>query len=201
MATFTKFDPHIFLVNERQRESLTAKPAKVAKALECEQDPSAGLAGSATLGASRAEIQSFQGKPAARAAAELVRVDIAEYDGGVRRAWAKEVARLDAARPPADVPPHRWSQFIDDCGRFLSAPWISYAVELGWRPHDLFGCDRLRPFARIDRAGLLWFIHGHKLIALTGDTAVLETARGARQTFHRRPVAAEDTVLAWELDE
>jgi hypothetical protein len=197
MATFTKFDPRIFLVNERQRESVRAKPAKIAKALECKQEPSAGLA---IVGASRSEPQSFQAKPAAWAASERVHVDIA-YDEARRRALVKELARLDPARPPADVPPHRWSQFIDDCDRFLSAPWISYAVELGWRPHDLFGCDRLRPFARIDRAGLLWFIHGHKLIALTGDTAVLESARGARQTFYRRPVAAEDTVLAWELDE
>jgi hypothetical protein len=149
MATFTKFDPRVFLVNERKRESLSAKPAKVAKA------------------------QSFQGDPS-----ERVHVAVA--------AWAKEVARLDRGRPPADVPPHRWSQFIDDCGLFLSAPWASYAVELGWRPHDLFGCDRIRPFSRIDRAGLLWFLHGHKLIALTGDTAVLETPRGARQTFYRR---------------
>ena len=194
MATFTKFDTCVFLLKERQRERLSAKTAKVAKPLEWDQDPSAGLA---TLGAARAETQSFEGKPAALVPSERV----AEYDGSTRRAWAKKVARLDRGRPPADVPPHRWSQFIDDCGRFLSAPWISYAVELGWRPHDLFGCDRLRPFARIDRAGLLWFLHGHKLIALTGDTAVLETARGARQTFHRRPVAAEDTVLAWELDE
>jgi hypothetical protein len=163
MATFTKFDPRVFLVNERRRESARAKPAKVAKA------------------------QSFKGDPR-----ERVHVDIA--------AWAKEVARLDRARPPADVPPHRWSLFIDDCSLFLSGSWASYAVELGWRPHDLFGCDRIRPFSRIDRAGLLWSLHGHKLIALTGDTAVLETPRGARQTFYRRPVAAEDTVLAWELD-
>jgi hypothetical protein len=201
MATFTKFDPRGFLVNERQRGGLRAKPAKVAKALQSEQDPSAAVVGLATLGASRAETQSFQEKPAARMASERVHVDIAEHDGSARRAWAKEVARLDPTRPPADVPPHRWSQFIDDCGLFLSAPWASYAVELGWRPHDLFGCDRIRPFSRIDRAGLLWFLHGHKLIALTGDTAVLETPRGARQTFYRRPVAAEDTLLAWELDE
>jgi hypothetical protein len=162
MATFTKFDPRVFLVNERKRESPSAKPAKVAKG------------------------QCFPGK-----AAEGVGIV----------AWAKEVARLDPARPPANVPPHRWSLFIDDCGLFLSGAWASYAVKLGWRPHDLFGCNRVRPFARIDRAGLLWFLQGHKLIALTADTAVVETPTGARQTFYRSPVAAEDTVLTWELDD
>jgi hypothetical protein len=27
------------------------------------------------------------------------------------------------------------------------------AERLGWGPLDLFGCDRVKPFARIDRAG------------------------------------------------
>jgi hypothetical protein len=200
MATFTKFDPRVFLVNERQRESLTAKPAKVAKALECEQDRSAGLEGSATLGASRAETQTCQGKPTARTTSVRAHVDIADNDGSTRRAWAKEVARLDPAHPPADVPPHRWSLFIDDCSLFLSGPWANNAVKLGWRPLDLFGCDRLRPYARIDRAGLLWLLHGRKLVALARNTAVIETSIGARQTFYRQ-LAADDTVLAWELDE
>jgi hypothetical protein len=115
--------------------------------------------------------------------------------------WAEGLARLDPAKIPRDLPEERWLTFIADCRRFIEAGWATRAAALGWRPLDLFGCDRIRPFSRIDRAGLLWFLHGHKLIALTGDTAVLETPRGARQTFYRRPVAAEDTLLAWELDE
>jgi hypothetical protein len=163
MATFTKFDPRAFLVNESRREGLSAKPAKVAKA------------------------QSFP-----RKAAERVHLEIA--------GWAKEVARLDPERPPADVPPHRWSLFIDDCSLFLSGPWASNAVKLGWRPHDLFGCDRLRPFARVDRAGLLWLLHGWKLVALARSTAVIETSTGARQTYNRSSAEVTGAVLAWELD-
>jgi hypothetical protein len=32
-------------------------------------------------------------------------------------------------------------------------------------PLDLFGCDRLKPFARINRAGLLWLLDGRKLLS------------------------------------
>jgi hypothetical protein len=109
---------------------------------------------------------------------------VAEFDGGVPRAWAEGLARLDPDKPPGDVPPRRWLCFIDDCGRFLDGGWASRAAELGWGPLDLFGCDRERPFARIEHASLLWLLNGRKLIALTADMAVIETLTGGRQTYH-----------------
>jgi hypothetical protein len=80
------------------------------------------------------------------------------------------LARLDAAAPPCDISPKRWLRFIDDCVRFFDDGWATRAVALGWGPLDLFGCDRIKPFARLDRAGLLCVIDGRKLLALTGDT-------------------------------
>jgi hypothetical protein len=96
------------------------------------------------------------------------------------------------------VPPPRWRLFIDDCGRFLDRGFAARAAALGWGPHDLFGCDRDRPVARIDQAGLLWLLRGHRLVALTADTAVIETPTGARQTYRCRP-SEPGCVLAWEL--
>lgn len=124
---------------------------------------------------------------------------IIEYDGGVPRAWAEGFARLDPNKPPADVPPHRWLRFIDDCGRFLDAGWAERAALLGWGPLDLFGCDRERPFARIDHLGLLWLRSGGSILELHRDRAILKTESGAVQTFYRRPVEVGRVVLAWEL--
>ena len=69
---------------------------------------------------------------------------------------AEALARLDPVRPPCDIPPKRWLCFIDDCGQFLDNGWADRATVIGWRPFDLFGCDRYKPYARIDRGGLLW---------------------------------------------
>jgi hypothetical protein len=44
------------------------------------------------------------------------RAGIIEFDGGLPRAWAEALARLDPTKPPGDVPARRWVQFIDDCG-------------------------------------------------------------------------------------
>jgi hypothetical protein len=123
---------------------------------------------------------------------------ILEFDGGVPRAWAEGFARLDMGQPPADVPPKRWIQFVDDCGRFLASGWAAKAETLGWGPLDLFGCDRVKPCARIDRAGLLWLLNGRKLLALTANAAAIATASGGSLTFRKIPNEA-GRVLAWEL--
>ena len=62
----------------------------------------------------------------------------------------------------------------------------------------MFGCDRDRPFTRIDQAGLLWLLNGDKLIALTENTATIERRTEARQTYRRKP-SDPDRVLAWQL--
>jgi hypothetical protein len=89
--------------------------------------------------------------------------------------------------------------FIDDCGRFLDADWSTRAVALGWGPFDLFGCDRERPFARIDHQGLLWLLNGGRLVELHRDRAIIEYDAGVRQTYRRRPIEVGRVVLAWEI--
>jgi hypothetical protein len=124
---------------------------------------------------------------------------IVEHDGGIPRDWAEGFARLDPDHPPTGVPLRRWVRFIDDIGLFLDNGFGVKAAERGWGPLDLFGCDRERSFARIDRAGLLWLLNGDRLVDLDRHTAVIERRTGARQTFRRRPVAVGQVVLAWEL--
>ena len=126
------------------------------------------------------------------------RAAIVEFDGNSSRAWAEGFARLDPDKPPGDLPPARWCTFIDDIGRFLDSPFCPSAAALGWGPLDLFGCDSDRPFTGVDKAGLLWLLDGGRLIALTADTATIETRTGARQTYRRKP-GEPGRVLAWEL--
>jgi hypothetical protein len=130
--------------------------------------------------------------------AEDERAAIVEHDGNIPCAWAEGFARLDPDRPPRDVPLKRWCRFVDDVGGFLDGPFCAVAAALGWGPHDLFGCDRDKPFARIDQQGLCWLLNGDRLAALTTETAAIETHTGARQTWCRKPVDPQ-RVLVWEL--
>ena len=103
------------------------------------------------------------------------RAAIVEYGAAVPRSWAEGFARLDPARPPADVPLRRWQQFIDDIGRFFDGGFAARAAALGWGPFDIFGCDRDRPFARVDRLGLGWLISGNRVVNLFENAAVIQT--------------------------
>jgi hypothetical protein len=127
------------------------------------------------------------------------RAAIIEYDGGAPRPWAEALARLDPNKPPGDVPQRRWHRFIDDAARFVDGGWADRADALGWGPLDLVGADRERPFARIENQGLLWLLSGGKIVELHRDKAVIETERGCRQCYRRRPVEVGRVVLAWEL--
>jgi hypothetical protein len=64
---------------------------------------------------------------------------------------------------------------------------------------DLFGCDRERPFARVDHLRLLWLLKGGNIVELYRDRAILQTESGVRQTYRRRPVEVGRVVLVWEL--
>jgi hypothetical protein len=164
--------------HQNENESPGSAPAKAAKSA----NPSAAGVGADEWGAIQEE-----------------RAAIIGYDGGVPCAWAEGFARLDPDRRPLDVPPRRWQTFIDDGGRFLDNGWAKKAATLGWGPLDLFGADRRKPFARIDHAGLLWLLHGNKLIELGRHKAVIETQTGALQCCRRKPVAVGEVALAWEL--
>ena len=136
--------------------------------------------------------------PATWTDTEEERAAIAEHDGKIPRAWAEGFARLHPDHPPGDVPLRRWQCFVDDVGLFVDSPFCAVAAALGWGPHDLFGADRDRPFARVNRAGLLWALDGARLVMLTEDAATIETRTGARQIWRRRP-SEPGQVLAWEL--
>ena len=113
--------------------------------------------------------------------------------------WIEGVASLDYHRP-ADLPPHRWRQFIDDCKRFLSPSenWAERAAKLDWDARALFGCRRNRPLDHLGSAGLLWLTNGGRLLELHRDWAVIELAvNGSQRVFNRRRLDAANVTLPW----
>jgi hypothetical protein len=187
VAGYVKFDPRGFL-------EAGGSPPKAPKAPKLEQT----LGGLASLDTGLAKTETSSPIAHAWSETEEERAAVVEHDGGLPREWAEALARLDPSRAPADVPPKRWVVFLNDCGRFLDDGWAQHATGFGWTPFDLFGCDRHKPFARIDRAGLLWLLNGRKLLALTVDSAAIGTASGGKLTYRRYPNEA-GRVLPWEL--
>jgi hypothetical protein len=88
-------------------------------------------------------------------------------------------------RWPDHIEHHRWQQAVADGGRFL-AQWGEQAPALGWTPRNLFGFAEIpeRPapsyqrLSRYDQTGLVWLPQGRRVVALTKDTAAIETPNG-----------------------
>jgi hypothetical protein len=86
---------------------------------------------------------------------------------------------------PACVPEDRWHQAIVDAATFISE-WGAQAQAFGWTERELFGLpdvpDRPRPsyqrLSRYDQTGLGWLLQGRRVVELTKDKAVIETANG-----------------------
>jgi hypothetical protein len=89
------------------------------------------------------------------------------------------------AECPAYVDAADWQQASEDGARFVTQ-WGKLAEALGWAPADLFGlhtppekpAPNYRRLSRYDQTGLIWLLHGRRVVALTKDTAVIETANG-----------------------
>jgi hypothetical protein len=113
--------------------------------------------------------------------------------------WQRGVSQLDVQRPPKSVPQACWQKFVANAARFLTGPFAEQAGALGWSGPDLFGCDRDRPFGRIDQLGLLWLLDGGRVMALTANTATIKTSNGSILTYRRRVGKESSKVLAWEL--
>ena len=114
--------------------------------------------------------------------------------------WYEGVLALRGIRVPADYGGHHlpaWREMIEDADDFVRK-WEDRALALGWTTLDIFGADCLKPFARIDHAGLVPILRGRKLVDLTPDFAKIWLGRDHFNRFYRRPTSAEQ-VPVWEL--
>ena len=119
----------------------------------------------------------------------------------IPREWVEGVARLEQNRPPADVPRHRWRQFVDDCQAFIGSEQLaSRAAQLGWHTTALFGCKPNYPLSYLGQAGLLWHVNGGSIVELHRDWAVVDRPVSRSQgVFYRRDVNDAKAALPWTL--
>jgi hypothetical protein len=114
--------------------------------------------------------------------------------------WVEGVAQLEQHQPPADVPRHRWRQFVDDCNGFLNSPEAERAAQLGWHTTALFGCKPSYPLSYLGEAGLLWHVNGGRIVELHRDWAVLDRPVNRSQSvFYRRDLDRAKIALPWML--
>jgi hypothetical protein len=126
---------------------------------------------------------------------------LAHEERSIPGEWVDGVAQLEQHRPPADVPRHRWPQFVDDCNGFLNSPEAERAAQLGWHTIALFGCKPNYPLSYLGEAGLLWHVNGGRIVELHSDWAVIDRpVKRSQGVFYRRDVKQGKITLPWMLE-
>jgi hypothetical protein len=95
-------------------------------------------------------------------------------------------------RCPEYIETERWRRAVEDGRRFL-ATWGARAQALGWTARDLFSLHTpsdgahpsYRRLSRYDATGLIWFLEGREVIALTADTAAIRWPSGSITVYRR----------------
>jgi hypothetical protein len=128
---------------------------------------------------------------AARAHREELR-EVLKAGAAAERIYGGMLAALKSKCPEA-IEFGRWQRAIKDADLFLIS-WAGQAAALSWTPRELFGLADVpaRPAAnyqrlsRYDQLGLIWLLQGRRVVALTKDTAVIETAIGTVSFYRLR---------------
>ncbi len=132
------------------------------------------------------------------AAAASTKIVLLHCPPGVPVAWAQGVADLLAMAPPASYPPDAWTALREDAYHFLRHH-AAQAHALGWTALDLFGVHAIKPFERLDCAGLILLLNGARVVALSDTEAPIEKSNGSRLTFRRRAVESDEVCPVWGL--
>ena len=117
---------------------------------------------------------------------------------GIPQEWLTGLVLMSRMAAPAGIASADWDGFASGGARLLEE-WGAQLAALGWTAADLFALHRMRPMDRYDHTGLVRFLGGSDVVAVTRDTAVLRCRSGAIQTFYRRPPSNDDWVMMWEL--
>jgi hypothetical protein len=99
---------------------------------------------------------------------------------------------------PAAMEPEPWDELVNEAV-VISRRWGTKALECGWHPLDLFGCNP-NPYARrLDRTGLVALIAGSSTVLRITDVTpeyaeILDS--GSIQRFRRG--ARQGQVFLWD---
>jgi hypothetical protein len=196
MTTFPRFNPSLFLGDENRRAA-PAKAANVAKLNTKIPLPVPTLAGLATLAGVDGQFR----EPEMIVPAPIPDPSDAAASAGMQirvQDWRVGVALLSAASPVGDLSASAWAMFVGDCRSFVEGEWAARAAALDWDARQLFGCHRDRPHL-VTWRGVLWFLAGGQIVAMSEDTARIKTVRGAPGTVMKMKHPYDFIVPVWEV--
>jgi len=174
---------------------LAEQAANTNRPPEAEAAPSTGLA-QAVPAAAATEV------PAAAPAIATPPpvVEPGPWSAGIPDEVARGLGALFVAPRARGILDHHWRRIVNDTLALVDSGQAAQAFALGWSAADLFGCDAVAPWHRLDRAGLMLLLQGRAIAEWTASDAALRYRDGNVLRFRRVLVPPSPPVaMLWHL--
>ncbi|MBI1209754.1 MAG: hypothetical protein GC191_21045 [Azospirillum sp.] len=126
--------------------------------------------------------------------------DIDRWSTQIPDEVVRGIGALLAAPSAHDIPDCHWRTIVADTLAFVDSGQAAHSFALGWTAADLFGCDALAPWHRLDRAGLMLLVGGREIVEITGADAALRHQDGSVLRFRRVQTPPHPPVgMLWHL--
>jgi hypothetical protein len=110
------------------------------------------------------------------------------------RSTAAAIERIEVQRP-SDVSDDHWKAAIAGLEAFLVDGWGDEAKAHGWSHDELYAVPPR--WAAINRCGAALLIGGDRVVEVSAEAIVIETATGARQRVTRKRPEELARITAW----
>ena len=127
-------------------------------------------------------------------------VEPGPWSAGIPDEVARGLGALFVAPSARGILDHHWRHIVNDTLTLVDSGQAAQAFALGWSAADLFGCDAVAPWQRLDRAGLMLLLQGREIAQWTASDAALRHRDGNVLRFRRVLVPPSPPVaMLWHL--
>lgn len=127
-------------------------------------------------------------------------VEPGPWSAGIPDEIARGLGALFVAPSARGILDHHWRTVVNDTLALVDSGQAAQAFALGWSAADLFGCDAVAPWHRLDRAGLMLLLQGREIAQWTASDAALRHRDGNVLRFRRVLVPPSPPVaMLWHL--
>ena len=127
-------------------------------------------------------------------------VEAGPWSAGIPDEVARGLGALFVAPSARGILDHHWRTVVNDTLALVDSGQAAQAFALGWSAADLFGCDAVAPWHRLDRAGLMLLLQGREIAQWTASDAALRYREGNLLRFRRVLVPPSPPVaMLWHL--
>jgi hypothetical protein len=116
--------------------------------------------------------------------------------------WADVVVKLRSIKKPQLIPQSSWLEIKAACSQLYTDDFalLKLIISNDWSLEDIYGCNKLAPFVRVDYMGLLLLLHqGDEVVGVNKERIKILRRSGKVNYLYKRLNQQMKVSLLYEL--